>query len=91
MDISNRQKLKRDAQRSLDGASYSPGKLMLIHTGVSASLALLLAVLNHVLELQIDDTAGLSGVGLRTVLQTAQSVLSLVQLVLMVSVVILQA
>ncbi len=84
MDISNRRKLKRDAQRALDAASYSPGKLMLIHTGVSASLALLLAVLNHLLELQIDDTAGLSGVGLRTVLQTAQSVLSLVQLALMV-------
>ena len=48
---------------------------MLLHTGVALGVSLAIAVLNLFLDRQIDTTGGLSGLGLRSILATAQSVL----------------
>ena len=83
MNIQDRQGLKARAAAALSEASYSPGKLALIHTGAAAALSLLLTVLNYVLTDQIGGTGGLSGMGLRSVLSTAQTMLSIVSMAVM--------
>lgn len=80
MDLRNRPELKNSARTALSGAAYDPKKLILIHTAASAGILLLLSVINYFLNQQISGTGGLSGIGLRSVLSTAQSVLQLVQL-----------
>lgn len=77
MDISDRRALKDTAENRLSQASYSPRKLMLIHTGVSLGFSLLLTLLNFVISQQIDSTGGLSGVSTRSMLNTIQYVLEL--------------
>ena len=78
MDIRDRNGLKTAAEQALSQASYDPRKLALIHTGAALALSLVLTVLNFILSRQIDSTGGLSGIGVRSVLSTAQSVLSIV-------------
>ncbi len=80
MNISNRRGLKAEAARALSRASYDPKKLILVHTGASVALGLILALLDYLLEQQIGGTGGLSGVGTRSILETAQAVLTLAQL-----------
>ncbi len=70
------------ARDNVSAASYSPRKLALIHTGVVAVVGLLVAVLNYLLNIGIGSTAGLSGIGTRTALETAQTVLQLISTVL---------
>lgn len=69
--------LRADATQALQNAAYSPRKLVLIHTAVSAAVALVLSVLSYVLELGIAETGGLGGIGTRTVLETMQQILQL--------------
>ena len=83
MDPRNRRALKDAAQHSLAAASYDPKKIILIHTGISVIASLLATVLNFVLSQQIQSTGGLSGLGMRSILSTAQSVLELIVLVAM--------
>lgn len=83
MEFSDRHGLKRAAKESLSAASYDPKKIILIHTGAVLLLSLLLTVINYFLDLQIDGTGGLSGLGTRSVLSTAQSLLQLAQAVLL--------
>ena len=83
MDIRDRRGLKAAARESLAAASYDPGKLILIHTGAMAALSLLIALLGYLLDRQIGGTGGLGGLGLRSVLETAQTVLSYGQIVVM--------
>ena len=77
MDIRDRNGLKTSADNALSQASYSPKKLALIHAGAALALSLIITVLNFILNKQIDSTGGLSGIGLRSTLSTAQSVLSI--------------
>lgn len=81
MDIRDRRGLKQSAADSLAAASYDPRKLILIHTGAMVVLSLVLALIDYVLDQQIGDTGGLSGVGTRAVLETLQSVLMFGQVV----------
>lgn len=81
MDIKDRRGLKAAAEEALAAASYDPGKLILIHTGVSVALALVLSLVDYLLEQQIGGTGGLSGVGNRAILETVQTVLTVAQLV----------
>lgn len=75
MDIRNRRALKEHAAARLTAQSYPPRRLALIHTA-AASLALLAVTgLNYLLSQQVGTTSGLSGMGLRSVLQTAQMAL----------------
>lgn len=69
--------LRQAAEKQLDMAAYSPRLLVLIHTAVSLGASLLLALFNLLLSDMIADTGGLSGLGTRSMLQTAQAVLEL--------------
>lgn len=82
MDIRDRRGLKTAAGETLAGASSDPRKLILIHTGAALALSLVLSVLDFMLEEQIGGTGGLSGMGLRAILSTMQSMFQLVQMVL---------
>lgn len=81
MNIRDRRALVSEAETSLANASYDPKKLILIHTGSVLLLSLLLSVLDYLLEHFIGTTGGLGGIGLRSMLSTAQSVLRLLQTV----------
>lgn len=80
MDIRDIRGLKMAAREALNAASYDPKKLILIHTGASMALALVLALVDELLQQQIGGTGGLSGVGSRAILETAQTVLMYAQL-----------
>ncbi len=75
--------LKHGAAQSLDRAGFDPKKLALIHTGVSLALALIITVLQFLLDQGIETTGGLSGIGTRTILSTLQMTLSTVSLILL--------
>ena len=83
MDKNDRHFLRNQARQRLANASYSPKKLILLHTGAVLLLSFLLAVADHLLEQQIGSTSGLSGIGSRSVLATAQAMLRLGQTVLL--------
>lgn len=68
--------LKQEAQRRLDSAAFNPRYLILLNTGVTVGLGLLVNGLNYLLSHQIGATGGLSGLGMRSALQTIQSLLS---------------
>lgn len=76
MSIQNRHALKAAAGEALAAA---PGhqKLVLISAGAAAALSLAVSALNFILQGQIAGTGGLGGLGLRSVLSTVQSLLSL--------------
>lgn len=82
MDIHNRQGLKAAASDALRNAPNQK-RLVLIWAAVGTVLPLLVSLLNYLLEHQIADTGGLSGIGLRSVLSTVQSVLSFSSTVLL--------
>lgn len=63
------------AERSLAGAAYDPKKLILVFAGASAAVMFLVTAANFLLETQIAGTGGLSGLALRSVLETAIQVL----------------
>lgn len=69
--------LRREADRSLAMASYSPRRLVLIHTAVSLGASLVIGLLNLLFAQMIANTGGLGGVGTRSMLQTAQTMLEL--------------
>lgn len=68
--------LRSRARRSL-AAAQDPKKIILLHTGATLLLSLLLILLDYLLEQRIGNTGGLSGIGTRSILETAQSVLQL--------------
>lgn len=70
--------LRDSARRSL-GAAQNPKRIILIHTGVVLLVSLLLMLADYLLEQQIGTTGGLGGIGTRSALETARSVLQLVQ------------
>ncbi len=83
MDKQNRLSLRSKAWQCLAGASCSPSRLIMIHTGVILLLSLLLTVADYLLEQQIGGTGGLGGIGSRSFLITVQTVLQLAQAVLL--------
>lgn len=83
MNKNHRIELKSQSRQCLANASYSPKKLILIHTGAALLLSFLLTVADYLLEQQIGSTGGLSGIGSRSVLTTMQTILLLAQTVLL--------
>lgn len=79
--------LKPSSLRSAAGGSLEradrPGRVILIHTGAMLLLSLLLTVADYLLNRQISTTGGLSGMGMRSVLTTVQSILRLAQAVIL--------
>lgn len=76
MAVLNPSDLKHTAAQRLSEASFHPRNLVLIHTGVLVALNLIVNGLHLYLTEMIGTTGGLGGLGLRSVLQTAQTVLS---------------
>lgn len=70
------------ARQSLQNA-HKPGRVILIHTGIVLLVSLLLTAANYFLDQQIGYTGGLSGMGTRSVLSTIQTLLFLLQIVLL--------
>ena len=70
--------LKRNAAERVAAAENSR-KIVLVYAGIVTVLALLVTVVNYVLKLQIAQLGGLGNMGLRSMLSTVQSVLPMVQ------------
>ena len=70
--------LKFNATERL-AASQNQKRVVLVYTGIITLLAALVTVVCYALKLQISQTGGLSNMGLRTILSTIQSVLPMVQ------------
>ena len=83
MDLLDRRGLKNAAGDALAQAPRHPKRIILIHTAASLGIMLLVAVLDFVLSGQIENTGGLSGLGTRSVLTTVQSILQMVQMVVL--------
>jgi len=78
MDIRNTRELKIFAAQRVEAAPQEK-KIVLIYSGLTMSLALLTLVVRFVLGIQIDQMGGLGNLGTRTTLSTLQSMLPLVQ------------
>lgn len=76
-------RLRAEGQAALDAAGYSPKKTVMVHSGVTVGLGLLLSVLTYLLDMGIAQTGGLGGIGTRTVLETVQSLLETVNMLLL--------
>lgn len=83
MNIRDRQGIRALATEAISAAADSPRKLALIHTGAAVALSAVLTLLNFILTEQIGSTGGLSGMGMRSVLSTAQMMLSIISITLM--------
>lgn len=77
MEQLNRSSLKHHAQEALQDAAYEPRKLVLIHTGASVAVAILLGLISFLLDEQIGSTGGLGGMQQRSILETAQTLLQI--------------
>lgn len=83
MEILDRRKYYQAAKEALQGASYDPKKLILIHTGAAAAVSLVVSILVYILEQQLAGTTGLGGLGTRSILMTVQTVLQFLPVLLM--------
>jgi len=70
--------LKKNAAERV-AAAQNARKVVLIYAGTVTVLAALVTVVNYALKLQIAQLGGLSNMGLRSILSTLQSVLPMVQ------------
>lgn len=77
MNFRDRSGLTRRAGEALSGPSSAPRKLVLLYAGASAAVLLLVTAANFLLQSQIAGTGGLSGLGMRSMLETAIQVLQL--------------
>lgn len=70
--------VKQDAAATLADANYDMKKLALLHTAAVVLFSLVTSLLSWFLELGMDSAGGLTGIAMRSMLETAQSVLSLI-------------
>lgn len=75
MELRDRHGLKEAARTALNQSGSDHRKLVLIHTAATAIVLLALTGINFLLQNQIEDTGGLSGLGTRAILSTIQSIL----------------
>lgn len=83
MDRSQRRCLQSDAAEALHSAAYSPRRLTLIHVAVGSLFSLALFAITFFLNHQIDQTSGLGGIGTRSLLETAQTILQYANILLL--------
>lgn len=79
MTIQDRRAIKYSAAQALNAAPGNPKLTVLVYTAGTAALALLLSIISMLLGNRISTTGGLSNIGLRSTLSTAQSVLPVLQ------------
>lgn len=77
MDISDRNSLIIEAKRRLEHAKCNHRRLVMIYAGVMALVMALASGAIWLLQNQIGSTGGLQGIGMRSVLETASTVLQL--------------
>lgn len=77
MDISDRNSLIIEAKRRLEHAKCNHRHLVMIYAGVTALVMALASGAIWLLQNQIGSTGGLQGIGMRSVLETASTVLQL--------------
>ncbi len=80
MDIRDSRGLQAAAAQSLQRGGSDYKKCITQHTGVILAATFVLTLVKLLLDQGIADTGGLSGVGMRAMLETAQSVLQLLQM-----------
>lgn len=73
--------LHRQAENRLQSVSDNPKRLVLLHSAIALGSSLLLMFFSYLFSLGIADTGGLGGLGVRSILTTAQSVLEFVVMV----------
>ena len=56
-------------------------RLMLLHAGIPAAVSLVLTFLSYLLSQQIEGTGGLGGLGHRSILESAQSMLQILNMI----------
>ena len=83
MLIPSVREIKADTHRALRRAN-DPRKVILTYAGITVLLSALLSVVNVLLSAQIENTGGLSNFGIRSVLSTVQSVLPILQSVVLI-------
>lgn len=69
--------IKQDAKAALEYQQNAPRKLALLHTGVIVIFSLLTTLVSFLLDQAVSSAGGLSGIALRSALETGQVVLSL--------------
>ena len=79
MNIRDRRAIHHAAGQSLANAKGNPKRILLIYLGIITAFSLASSLVSVLLSNRIADTGGLSNMGLRSVLSTAQTVLPLVQ------------
>ena len=82
MKLPNVRKIKQDAAYAL-GRARDPKKLILAFSGIQVLVMALLTVASNWLSDQIAGTGGLGNFGIRSILSTAQSILPMVQSVVL--------
>lgn len=81
MNIRNTKQIRHTARQSLASNTGRPATAALIYAGVSCLLALAATGVSYFLNQQIAGTGGLSNMGLRSVLATADYILPFVQVI----------
>lgn len=77
-------KMRADGRRALAAATaYPPRRAVMLHSGVTIGVSLLLFAMGYLLDMGIEQTGGLSGIGTRTVLETVKSVLQTANMLLL--------
>lgn len=81
MDIRNAKQLKQFAKERV---SQSQGQqhLVLVYAGILTAMAVLVALLQYLLDVQIGKTGGLSSMGTRSVLSTIKTLLPIIEMVI---------
>ena len=74
---------KETARELLEQASHDPKKSALLYAGASVIFSLLCAAVSYFLGVAADNAGGLSGLAMRSLLQSAQSVISMASTVIL--------
>lgn len=67
--------IRAEADEKLRSASYNPKKLTLLYAGAALAVSLVITLLDLMLLEFIEGTGGLSGLGMRSVLETVRTML----------------
>ena len=84
MNIRQKRELKDAASAQLSAAPQA-GRILLIYCGITLGLSALVTVVNYCLGLEISQTGGLKNIGIRSVLSTIQTVLPMIQTVVLMA------
>lgn len=82
MSIPSAKYLKKKAANRLQSGK-DPKKVVLVYAGIVAASSLVVTVVRNLLDSQISQTGGIQNIGTRSMLTTADTVLTIAQLLLM--------